>query len=178
MDGEDSRGAPSSGYLLMEDGAGLEGRCMTMPQLHSSLRSSEETAPRDSQRTATFIASTLGTAAGEAVDTLPALREFTPRQPAARRTGILRQSTSLDITSGESEVPQRRRTKKQVCITLPGSSGPVVSSRRQECVHNNPAELPTGDALSVHRQEAVVEVEVHENSNTSRAGKREIIMQD
>ena len=175
VDMEEPSGTPSSGYLLMEDRGGLDGRCMTMPPLHSSLRSAEN-ASRDGIRTATFTDSTGSTAENEAEDKLSALREcVSPKsQPAifsGRRTGILRQSTSLDSTSDESEAPQRRRTKKQVCITLPGSSRPTVSSQQHQGDHPNAAPQT---ASSVRPRETVVEVQVHVNSsNSTRAGKRD-----
>ena len=181
VDMEEPRSTPISGYLLLEDRGGLDGRCMTMPPLHSSMRTAED-ASRDGKqpiRAATFTAYTPSTAENEAEDKLSALREsVSPKSHPAifsgRRTGILRQSTSLDSTSDGSEAPQRRRTKKQVCITLPGSSMPTVSSQ-QHLEHQGDernAALPTES--SVRPREAVVEAQVHVNSsNSTRAGKRD-----
>ncbi|CAI7993502.1 Mucolipin-1 [Geodia barretti] len=178
VDMEEPRSTPISGYLLLEDRGGLDGRCMTMPPLHSSMRTAED-ASRDGKqpiRTATFTAYTPSTAENEAEDKLSALREsVSPKsQPAifsGRRTGILRQSTSLDSTSDGSEAQQRRRTNKQVCITLPGSSMPTVSSQ-QHLEHQGKTALPTES--SVRPREAVVEVQVHVNSsNSTRADDEE-----
>ena len=174
---EEERNRPSSCYLLMEDGAGLEGRCMTMPPLHTSAPGSAEAAQGQlPTRTAIFTSSTTSTAAGETKDKLSPLRDLSRNVPqksqfatsAAVKAGILRQSPSIDSTGDESRAPQKRRIKKHVSIALPGSSRPVLSPRAKERRRGNSedAALPENDELS-RAEEVIVDVEVHDNTQTS-----------
>ena len=169
----------STEYQLMEDGFGE--RCMTMPPLHpSSTTGSADTsraAGKLPTRTATFTASTSGTATDEAADKLAAFRELVvtpkstksqPAPPAARRAGILRPISSLDSTSVDGEAPQRRRPKKQVCITLPGSSRPLISSRQPERTNESDTATSTDVDEGERPRGTVVEVEVHDNTRTGK----------
>lgn len=162
-------------YLLMEDGVGE--RCMTMPPLYpSSTTGSADTsrlAGKLPTRTAPFTASTGGTATDEAADELAAFRELvvpskSAKSQPARRAGILRPISSLDSTSVDGEAPQRRRAKKQVCITLPGSSRPLISSRQPERTNESDTATSTDVDESERPRGTVVEVEVHDNTRTGK----------
>ena len=170
-EGEESRGEPSSCYLLMEEGAPLEGRCMTMPpQRYGSVAETAGNSP-PTTRTATFSASSSsssGSAGDTATDSTVSPLLPTRSQAAAAKSGILRQNRSLDT---DCEPLQRRRTKKQVSITLPGSSCPLVSTRRRERQRELAEQPPTllEAEETADGTEIVVEVEVNDSENTTTA---------
>ena len=152
-------------YVLMEDNAGITGRCMTMPHI-------SEFAHSHTARTATFSnpsASHTGVAV-ETQDIVTPLPEFSRKpalQPAPSKSGILRKSVSLDHSDGGP--PPKRRVKKQVSITLPGSSRPLLTPQRQGENESAAAasEIDGGDGSAsdnARPDEIVVEIDVHDSA--------------
>ena len=163
-------GDSSACYVLMEDNAGLAGRCMTMPS-PTSVRAHGQTA-----RTTTFSnpSTPFTSVAVEADDIATPLPEFSRKpalQPTPSKTGILRQSLSLDGSNGGC--PPKKRIKKQVSITLPGSSRPLIAPRRQG--EHEPAaaasEIDDGSASgggkNAKPNDVVVQVDVHDIAETT-----------
>ena len=134
---------------------------MTMPH----------TCPPGSPLTRSFSAST----AVEAEDSVPPLPNYSPNDPSQRsspaaKTGsksILRSSSSLDNES--TTAPRTKRVKKHVSITLPGSSRPMIASRRR--LRENAGSATADGTLrnasddeptTAEPDEVIVQVDVHE----------------
>ena len=163
-------------YVLMEDNAGLTGRCMTMPHI-------SEFAHGHTARTATFSnpSASHTSVAVEADDMVTPLPEFSRKpalQPAPSKTGILRKSVSLDHSDGGS--PPKRRVKKQVSITLPGSSRPLFTPQRQGESAAATSEIDGGAGSAgdgennAKPNEIVVEIDVHDSAETTTGKFRKI----
>ena len=189
---EEQGGESSACYQLMEDGEGLglDGRCMTMPAaapVCGVARSERSRSPP--ARAASFTSSTTGASFSTASEDTAAVcrpngqppqNSQAAEPPADRPIGILRQSALLDgvgRSSGRESPQRRRRIKKKVSITLPGSSKPVVSSRRLERRRDFAAATLREEAENANvvggggeRPEAVViEAEVYENAEATGA---------
>lgn len=159
MAGEAERD-PSTWYTLMEDKEqDKAGRRMTLPNPSVSM-------PNPAVRTSTFSTpSAPSTAAVAAATPQP---DFSRRSEAAK-TGILRQSTFTDSNISSDESPPKKRVKKQVSITLPGSARPLSKppSRQGENERALSAIEEDGGSDDGGPQEVVVEVDVQEETETT-----------
>ena len=155
-------------YVLLEDSAELPARAMTMPH------SAAITPPHDSlKKTFSSPAHSAGTAVveeGDAVQPPPTA----PLQTSAKG-GILRNSVSVD--GGGAAL----RPKKQVSISLPGSSRPIVTARRRQTRSDDADRAATiaeeddeeagtsnGDIdVNDRPDQVIVEVDVHDSTDTT-----------
>lgn len=162
MAGEAERD-PSTWYTLMEDkDQDKTGRRMTLPNTSVS-------TPNPVVRTSTFSTpSAPSTAAVAAEDTATPQPDIS-RRPETARTGILRQSTSTDFNISSDESAPKKRVKKQVSITLPGSARPLSEppSRQRENERALSAIVEDGGSDESGPQEVVVEVDVQEETETT-----------
>ena len=163
MEGVDSKAC----YVLMEDNAGLAGRCMTLPQASSS--NGRPLLPPPPPRTATFsgpLLSRTHTAAPPAPAPVTGTQanveetvfaENVPIQPrVAVKTGILRQSVALD--GSDKGHP---RIKKHVSINLPESPQHKLASRRRYKRSATVDGIPESGETGSPADEVVVHVDMH-----------------
>lgn len=159
----------NSWYRLMEDNdQDKAGRRMTMPSTSSS-------SPIPAVRTSTFSTPSASTSAVAAEDTATAPPDSS-RGAETAKTGILRQSTFTDGNISSDDSTPKKRVKKQVSITLPGSTRLLsnLPSRQRE----NGRELSAIEEDSDDGpQEVVVEVDVHEETETTDGELMNVMVQ-
>lgn len=172
MAGEAERD-PSTWYTLMEDKEqDKAGRCMTLPNPSVS-------RPNPAVRTSTFTTpSAPSTAALAAEDTATPQPDFSRRPAETAKTGILRQSTFTDSNISSDESAPKKRVKKQVSITLPGSALPLPKPPRQRENERALSAIEedggSDDGGPQEVVEVVVEVDVQEETETTD-GEKNII---
>lgn len=163
MAGEAERD-PSTWYTLMEDKElDTRERRMTMP-------STSVSTPAPAVRTSTFSIPTAPSTAAVAAEDNATPQPNVSRRPDTAKTGILRQNTSTESNISSDESAPKKRVKKQVSITLPGSARllPKPLSRQGENEHTlQSIDEDGGSEGDGGPQEVVVEVDVHEETETT-----------
>lgn len=148
----------STWYTLMEDNdQDKTGRRMTMPSTSSS------SAVRTSTFSTPSASSTSAVVAEETATPPPDLS----RGSETAKTGILRQSTFTDGNISSDESTPKRRVRKQVSITLPGSTRPLSNLPSENGRGLSAIEEDAGSSDDSGPHEVVVEIDVHEETETT-----------
>lgn len=157
----------SAHYVLLEDSAALPGRSMTLP--HSPADGHD--SPKKTFSRSPHSASAASVEEGEVI------RQPSTAPPRALQAkgGILRQSISVD---GSGAAPaQLARPKKQVSISLPGSSKPIITARRKQTRRDNAPAIAeedeevagqidgSGGGDNDRPEQVIVQVDVHESAD-------------